>query len=451
MCAQPQYDVVVVGAGISGLTSAFLLQAAGVDVAVVESETRPGGSIQTHREGDWLFELGPNTVLEKNADVTALIAASGLAGDKLTANKAANKRFVLKGGRPTALPSGPLSFVRSPLFSTRAKLRLLREPWIRKGNQADESIASFVRRRLGEELLDYAVGPFVSGVYAGDPDRLAVRWSVPKIAALEAQYGSLIRGALALRKGPAPKGAMFSFRKGLAQLVDHLSERCGTIQLTTPCQRILSDSSGYVVETANGALKAKQVILTVPADVVARLLGAIAPEADRFDELPYAPVATLALGFARDAVKHPLDGFGVLVPRRESLRLLGCLFCSQIFSGRAPDGHVALTAFVGGRTDPKIVDCDPQELLSAVVGELQPMLQTTAQPVYTKVTSWRRGIPQYESGHGHYLRLAEQIERGHPGLHLACNWRHGVSVPDCIAAASELARRIVQQGPIGRG
>ncbi|HEX7183363.1 MAG TPA: protoporphyrinogen oxidase, partial [Thermoanaerobaculia bacterium] len=195
-------DTLVIGGGISGLTTAFHLARAGRKVAVLEASPRVGGAMETRADGLWRFEMGPNTVLESHESVTRLIRESGLEGEKITASPTAKRRYLWKGGRLHALPSGPPGFLKTPLFSLGAKLRLLREPWIGKPTgEPEETIAAFVRRRLGQEFLDYAVGPFVSGVYAGDPERLSVRWAVPRIHALERDHGSLIRGAFARRKG----------------------------------------------------------------------------------------------------------------------------------------------------------------------------------------------------------------------------------------------------------
>jgi protoporphyrinogen/coproporphyrinogen III oxidase len=455
MAAEIHPDVAVVGAGISGLTTAFLLSRRGLKVTVLEAAPRAGGAMETLADGPWRFEMGPNTVLEGNADVSALIEACGLAGEKLTAPAAARKRYLWKGGRLHPLPGGPGGFLGTPLFSLGAKLRLLKEPWIgRPRGNPEETIAAFVRRRLGTEFLDYAVGPFVSGVYAGDPERLSVRWAVPRIYALERDYGSLIRGALAKRKGPvqtSPAGGMISFPEGLDTLPRRLAEeirKTGDVRTGVACRCVTRSGGGFAVETGDGTLVAERVVLAVPADAAARLLDDLTGGASRvFAEIPYAPVAVVSLGVRRADVAHPLDGFGFLAPRKEGLNILGCLFTSTLFPGRAPDGHAALAAFVGGRTNPEIVAREDEAIYATVREELGRALGLTGEPVFHHVRRWPRAIPQYELGHGRCVELAERIEQENPGLRIGGSFLRGISVPDCIRNATALAGEVRSMDP----
>lgn len=432
-------DVLVIGAGISGLSTAFHLARGGQRVTVLEASPRVGGALETKTDGPWRFELGPNTVLESHESVTRLIREAGLEGEKVMASPSARRRYLWKGGRLHPLPSGPLGFVRTPLFPASAKLRLLREPWISRGNP-EESIAAFVRRRLGQDFLDYAVGPFVSGVYAGDPERLSVVHAVPRIAALEREHGSLIRGAFARRKGPAPGGAMISFREGLEQLPRELARQVGDVRTGVACRRIVRMAQGFRAETDSGPVEAGRVVLSVPADIAARLLGR-----DGLAEIPYAPVSLVSTGWRREDVAHPLDGFGFLAPRKEGLRVLGVLFPSEIFPGRAPAGHVVLTAFAGGRTDPEVATWDDERLTSEVLGELRKTIGVRGEPVVSTVRRWPRAIPQYELGHGRFLDLAREAEAALPGLRIGGNFLRGVSVPDCIRNATSLAEELLQR------
>jgi oxygen-dependent protoporphyrinogen oxidase len=446
-------DAVVVGAGISGLAAAFRLRRGGLRVAVLEAAERVGGALETVADGDWRFEMGPNTVLESSLEdaesVGRLIRDTGLEGEKITALPSAKRRYLYKGGQLVPLPRGPVAFLGTPLFSAGAKLRLLREPWIGRAPEGiEESIAQFVRRRLGPEILDHAVGPFVSGVYAGDPERLSARWAMPKIHRLEREHGSLIRGAFAGRKGKAPRGAMISFREGLEELPRRLAREIGDVRTGVAARQIVrippGDGGGFRVETAAGPVEARRIVLAVPADAAARLLeeatsGASLP----FAGIPYAAVAVVSLGWRREDVGHPLDGFGFLAPRQEGLRLLGCLFPSQIFPGRAPEDYVALAAFAGGSTDPEIAGWDEDRIAATLVDELRDPLGLRGEPAFRLVRRWPRAIPQYELGHGRFVERAHEIESSLPGLRLAGNFLGGVSVPDCIRNATTVAAEIL--------
>lgn len=436
-------DAVVVGAGISGLTAAFRLKLGGRRVAVLEAAPRVGGAIETFSDGAWRFEMGPNTVLENNESVGRLIRDAGLDEEKIVAAPSARRRYLYKGGELVPLPGGPGGFLTTPLFPFGAKLRLLREPWIgRPPEGTEESIGQFVRRRFGTAFLDYAVGPFVSGVYAGDPERLSVRWAVPKIHGLEQAHGSLIRGAIARRKGPAPGGGMISFREGLEALPRRLAREIGDVRTGVAAQRIvrINGDGGFRVDTSAGPVEASRVVLAVPADAAARLLEEVTSGASLLlAEIPYAAVAVASLGWRREDVGHPLAGFGFLAPRKEGLRVLGCLFPSEIFAGRAPEGHVALAAFGGGRTDPEFAAWDDDRILATVLGELRGPLRLRGEPAFRLVRRWPRAIPQYEVGHGRYVERAREIERALPGLRLGGNCLGGVSVPDCIRNGTALA------------
>ena len=442
-------DAVVVGAGISGLAAAFRLARGGPRVAVLEAAERVGGSIETFSDGAWRFEMGPNTVVESDESVGRLIRDAGLEGEKIVALPSAKRRYLYKGSQLVPLPGGPGGLLKTPLFSAGAKLRLLREPWIgRPPEGTEESIAQLVRRRLGAEFLDYAVGPFVSGVYAGDPERLSARWAVPKIHALEREHGSLIRGALARRKGPAPGGAMISFREGLEELPRRLAREIGDVRTGVAARRVLRIENGFRVETSAGPVEAARVVLAVPADAAARLLEEATSGASlELAEIPYAAVAVVSLGWRREDVGHPLDGFGFLAPRKEGLRLLGCLFPSQIFPGRAPEGHVALAAFGGGRTDPELAGWDEDRIAATMIGELRGPLRLHGEPAFRLVRRWPRAIPQYELGHGRFVERAREIERPLPGLRLAGNFLGGISVPDCIRNATALAEEMLASRP----
>jgi protoporphyrinogen/coproporphyrinogen III oxidase len=438
------HDAVIVGAGISGLTLAFELNSRGRRVRVLEKEEHTGGSIITTRRGGYLIELGPNTVLANSLHVDHIIDASGLGSRRLEAFTVNKKRLVLRDGQLIPLPANPLAFMTTPLFSIKTKAGLFKEPFIGKADR-EESIAEFVRRRLGQEMLDYAIGPFVSGVYAGDPDQLSIRWAVRKIYALERDYGSLIRGAIRKRKGPQPKGGLLNFPEGLAELPMRLAERSGAVVTGATVETIERIGEGFRVcySTKSGmeTAEAPHVVLTGNAKDVCRILKPIEPDC-MLKDLPYAPVAIAAMGFRREDVEHPLNAFGFLASQLEQAPLLGCLFTSSLFPGRAPEGKVLLTAFLGGARHSEVLRMSEPEIMKTTLDFLRPLLGLKGDPDMTLVRLWPEAIPQYNLGHERFIRWAQEMEARFQGLHFSGNLLNGVSVADCISNACALAERL---------
>lgn len=440
----------VVGAGISGLVTAFALQRRGVDVAVIEAAPRAGGNIHTLEREGYSIECGPHTMLDNHPSLRELIAALGLDGALREANPEAARRYVVRDGRALELPGSPLAFLTTPLFSWQGKLRLLAEPFIKPADH-EESVAAFVRRRLGQEFLDWAVDPFVSGVYAGDPERLSVRAATAKVYALEREHGSLIKGAVkkawAKRKAridTGPVGRMVSFERGLGQLVEALAAALGErLFLSTPAQALHQADGQWQVETPAGAFRASRLMLALPAAVTADLLQGLAGEAVQvLREIPYPPVASVALGLRREDVAHPLDGFGVLIPSKERRTTLGALFSSTLFQGRAPEGHVLLTAYIGGRRHEEVGAWEDGQVIARVQEDLAPILGLRAAPVMTHISRWPRAIPQYELGHIERIHALDAALSGLPNLYTRANWRDGVAVSDCIRHAWAQAQQM---------
>jgi oxygen-dependent protoporphyrinogen oxidase len=442
-------DVAVLGGGISGLTMGVLLKRKGFSVGVFEATGRPGGCITSWRKDGFLFELGPNTVLNNALEIDYLCEIVGLLESRIKARPASKKRYIVRNGRLVPLPGGPISFLATKAFSWGAKLRLLKEPFVsRAPEDREETIAEFTRRRLGPEFLDYAVGPFVSGVYAGDPGRLSVRHATRKIYALEEKYGGLIKGALAKRKGPAPGGGLFTFPRGMETLPKVIAGHLGNAwHPQRKVESVERGGHGYLLTLAKHDVaeeySAKAVVSAIPAESISNVFhtfdGSFPTEVS---SLPYADVAVVSLGFRRSQVEHPLNGFGFLVPEVEDRYVLGCLFPSSLFPDRAPADHVALTAFLGGALHPERASDDTDRLLSKVLKDIGPLLGISGEPILCRVERWRPAIPQYHVGHGKLKESAEDFEEKNPGVFISGNVLHGVSVGDCIKNASELMPRV---------
>jgi oxygen-dependent protoporphyrinogen oxidase len=441
--------IAVLGGGLTGLSAAWHLRAAGFAPIVFERSAHAGGAIRAACDGGWLHELGPNSLLEGDPRVARLIDAVGLGARRLYASPAARQRYIWKRGRLVAMPTSPLAFLGTPLFSWRAKLALAGEPFRARGPaDGDDTVAAFVRRRLGREFLDYAINPFVGGVYAGDPERLSVRHAFPKLHALEQAHGSLLRGALARRNASGgPSGRIFSFPGGLSELPRALAAQLGgAVRFETRVVRVAPADGGWdvAVEGAGGRTVEHftAVVCALPADALAQLQVDGVPGAGQLRtlaEIEQPPVVSVFTGYRRADVLHPLDGFGALVPEVERRLILGTLFSSTLFPHRAPAGHVALTTFLGGTRDPALTRGDDTEILRIVQAELSRMVGVRAAPVYAHVQRWPRAIPQYNLGYERFTHAIARFEAAAPGWFIGGNARDGISLGNCIAAGERLA------------
>ncbi|MBI4293412.1 MAG: protoporphyrinogen oxidase [Betaproteobacteria bacterium] len=454
-------EIVVIGAGISGLATSWWLQSAGRKVTVIEAGPRAGGTIGTLQESGYLIETGPNSTLETSPLIGKLLDETGIAASRIYANPAAKNRYILRSGTLLALPLSPPAFLKTPLFSARAKLGLVRELFIgRSAPDGEESVAQFVSRRLGGEFLDYAINPFVAGVYAGDPELLSVRAAFPKLFEIEQRYGSLIRGQIKgakerRRSGEVSKQAapMLSFREGMQTLTDGIAARLDDLRLATRATAVARiNGSGWEVGVSgpagNETIRAEAVVIATPAAAAAQLVKPHAGiAAAALEQIPYPPVASVACAYARADVAHALDGFGFLVPKKEQRQILGTIFSSTLFPNRAPEGSVLLTTFVGGMRQPELARSDDAAIASLVQKELASLLGMRAPPQRLWVNRWERAIPQYTLGHLGRVFAIEEAERALPGLFFCANYLGGISVADCIKSSRAAAERVAEHLP----
>ncbi len=448
--------IAIIGAGISGLTTAYLLQKAGKDVVIFEKNNRFGGSIVTEKEQGFLVDLGPNSTLETSTELRQLVEELGLAEQRVYANDLSNNRFIVRNGQLHPLPMKPPAFLKTKLFSWKAKFRLFKEPFIPKIQVEDISLADYVKYRLGDEFLDYAINPFVAGVYAGDPRRLSAPAAFPKLFNLEQKYGSFIKGAIKGAKErkkrsevAKDRAKMFSFMEGMQVFPQALADRLqGKIQLGTAVTSVKKEENGFrLALEENGKGREEQfeeVVVCVPTHVQSQILdGIIDEEKTWLNEVPYPPVSVVFMGFRRSDVAHPLDGFGFLVPEVEKRNILGSIFSSTIFPNRAPENAVAFTTFVGGMRQPENARKNDEQLIEMVLKDLNDLVGLKGEPQYVKIGRWEKAIPQYELGYQRIQNLYNRLEEEVKGLFFAGNFRRGISIGDSVLSAHETVKKML--------
>ena len=455
--------IAIVGGGIAGLSLAHALKArlrrtGGVGPTVLESAPRAGGNLRTERVEGYLCEWGPNGFLDNAPETLALVRELDLEPRMQVSDDKARRRFLYRRGTLHELPGGPAAFLRSGLLSWRGKLRLACEPLAGGPPATDETIHAFASRRIGREAADVLIDAMVSGIFAGDARRLSLAACFPKMQQMEREHGSLVRALIARRRqrrtpaGPvgAPAGRLTSFAGGVQDLIDGLTRVLGP-QVRTGAEVVaVSPTNGgppyQLTMAGDSRLVADVVVLAGGASRSARLVDAWdADLAAGLDAIRSAPLAVVCLGFDAATLEHPLDGFGFLVPRGEGPRILGALWDSSIYPGRAPAGRALIRVMVGGATDPEAVGLDDEALIELVRAELRTIMGVRSAPAMTRVFRHRLGIPQYEVGHPDRLARIEARLAHHPGLHVAGNAYRGVAINSCIAESGPLADRILRE------
>lgn len=453
--------IAIVGAGISGLCCAYWLDKNGFDVHVFEKDNRIGGSIVTEKEKGYLIDLGPNSALETSDTMRELIRELGLEEQKVYGNEASNNRYVVRDGRLYPIPMSPLKFIKTKLFSTSAKLRLFKEPFIKPTDGNDISLADFVRYRLGEEFLNYAINPFVAGVYAGDPENLSTQAAFPKLYALEQKYGSFIKGTIKgarerKKRGEVAKdrAKLFSFIDGMQIFPDTIAAKLnGKITTNTQVELLNKNNSGLEIEiTSNGNKENKifdLVLLSTPADGLSKILSKLASkEAGRIEKTEYPPVAVVFMGFKQENVQQELDGFGFLIPKIENRQILGSIWSSTIFPNRAPQDYAAFTTFVGGTRQPENGLLPDDKLEEIVLNDLNDLVGLNSNPDFIRIKKWQRAIPQYTMGYPEIQRMFTDLEERFPGLYFAGNFRRGIGMGDSVLSANDTVQKIIESNKV---
>ncbi|AKQ68795.1 Protoporphyrinogen IX oxidase, aerobic, HemY [Myxococcus hansupus] len=454
-------NVAVVGGGISGLAVAHRLRSRGTDAVLLETSGRLGGAVGTHARDGYLVEQGPNSFLDREPATRELAAALNLEGRIRVADPLAKRRYVYTRGRLRSVPSSPPAFLASDILPLGARLRVAGELFSgRAPTGIDESLAEFGRRHLGRTATQVLLDAVQTGIYAGDVEQLSVAATFPMLVDLERKHRSLILGAIraqqvqrrALSAGGTPKlsGALSTFDGGLQVLIDALATSLGDaahVGAQVECLTRVDGGWKLMVEERGqrAELSASQVVLAVPAHVAAELLrpldDALAAQVARID---YAPIAVVHLGFDAGTLPAP-DGFGFLVPSGEKRRLLGAIHASTTFPFRVEGGRVLYTCMVGGARQPELVRQDEAALAALALEELRALAGVTAQPTFTQVYRWQRGIPQYNVGHLERMAGIDAALQRWPGLHLAGNAYKGIGLNDCIRNAARLADALTDE------
>ena len=450
-------SIAIIGGGITGLVAAYRLREKGFPVTVYEASERVGGVIQTVRQDGYLAECGPNTILEGSPKIPELVTDLDLSQRRIYCDPEAKKRYVVRNKRLVNLPATALGFVTTPLLSPAAKLRALTEPFVRRVPETkEESVAEFVERRFGPEFLYQALDSLVSNIYPSDTEKLSVSQAFPKLRARERRNGSLIKGrVLRTVKGKKdaevakPDAPKFSFDHGLQVLTDTLYDKLRPVlRLNSPVIKITQKKFGWAVTTRIGDCELHQGHSAVLYAGTAFRLPEIQVATDRyinwspFAEIHYPAVASVVLGFRREDLAHPLNGFGVLVPRTEGFNILGTIFSSSLFSNRAPAGCVTLTSYLDGGRTPDLAKRSGDELCKLVYEDLRVLLGIRGEPTFNHDTLFPKAIPQYDVGFGRFRTLMKQIESKAPRLFFAGNYRDGISLAESIVSAEEGCERI---------
>ena len=446
-------DVAIVGGGISGLAAAYELHQRGLSIRVLEAADRPGGVIRTERFEGWVIDGGPDALLIQKPAAVALCRELGL-GDRLITTLQPRTAYILRDGRLRPLvegsflgfPVGIAALSRSSLFSWSGKLRMAGEILVPRGHQNDESIAGFVRRRFGSEAVDYLAEPLLAGIHAGDAERLSMRALFPRLLDAERQSGSVLRSLRTLRVAASPRGAFVSLPGGVGELVDALTGALPANTVVTGARVTEIDRAGrYTVRSNAGRVVAHTVILAVPAYAAAALLRAFDTTlAGLCDAIPYASTVTVALGYRRNQIRHPLKGSGFVVPRVEPCPLLASTWVTSKWPGRAPEGHALIRAFLGGGRDPHRFERSDDELTAIARDAVTELLNIDGEPSVTRLHRFHRQSPQYEVGHLQRVASIEQRLASVPGLFLAGSGFRAIGIPDCVADGRHTAIRAAE-------
>ncbi len=451
-------DILIIGGGISGLSVAWWLARRGIASEIWEKDTTAGGKIRTTHKDGYVMEQAASMMMNFRPEVDMLLKECGVESQKIQRNsKSTSNRYVVNDGQLKSVPMTISGLLNSNLLSNKAKLRLLKEPFIASKNDPNETVTEFVNRRFGNEILEKALEPFIAGTLASDPDLANVCSLLPRMKALEEKFGSITMGIIRnkiFRKKTAMTQEIFSFDGGMTTLIKHLSANQGfSFKGGYTVTSIEPNKDGWTV-TADSMFgqkikQVKQLILCAPSYLLSKLMKPVQKDiASLLSGIDYAPVSVIHLGFNAGSIRQNLDGTGFLVPRSEKLTINGNQWMSSMFNGRAPKGKHLLSSYLGGSRAPETIDWGDNRCIDAVMGDLKKLLGINVDPEFSHIKRHPKALPLYQ---GAYLNRWQEINRhlSHlPGLHIEGNFCGGVSIRDRISRGQILADRIAaQMGP----
>ncbi len=449
--------LVIIGGGISGLSLAYFLleHKPSLDIIVLESEKKAGGKIWTDKADGFLCEWGVNGFLDNRPKTIEL--SSKLAISPLRSNNNARKRYIFSNRKLNLLPESPPAFFVSNLLSLYGRLRILYEIFVPKREGNDETLADFARRRLGKEAYEKLIDPMASGIFAGDPENMSLKSCFPKVYNLEQTYGSLIIAMLKLQKeskktgkkvGAGPGGVLTSFYDGMETIIKALTAYFGErVETNSKAVSIDKEGNNYVIYLENGSnIEAESVAIATPAYAASEIVKGIDKNLSiTLHEINYSSISVACLGYKRSKLQHSLDGFGFLIPFRESRKILGTLWDSSIFPNRAPEGYVLLRNMIGGARKQELALMPEGRIIDLVTSELKDIMGIAVNPDFVRVYKHEKGIPQYSLGHQKRLETIDEIVSKFRGFYLTGNAYRGIGVNDCIENSYKLAEKIVQE------
>ena len=433
--------IAIIGAGISGLTLAYRLQKQGTPYILLESSAMPGGYMQTDTKEKSILEKGPNSILADQL-VLDFIQDLGLRDEVVVANNISKKRYVYKKGKYRTLPSGPLSLLFGSFFSVPQRLAIFKEYFSQQPYRKDSSLYDLIHERFGQEVADYALDPFVSGVYAGDPKELLAELCFPVLGKNITSYGSILKGFI---KNPPKRRVSLTLTKGLAQLIQTLASQINNKRYSCRVQRMMETEGKWKLQlqTTQGIenISCDRVILALPAYEAASIVRSFSEEwARRFSAIEYPMVRNMHLIYKKEQLGFKAEGFGALHPRVEPLFTAGVIWNSSTFDGRTAKDEVLLTCMVTEKRTPAVATMSDEEAEASILKEIEHLYQVSGKPVFTQTGTWKKGIPQYTGKMTTILQHCEQLEK--MNVYICSNWPYGISITDCIHRAHELAAKL---------